>query len=76
MKTVPKAQPPRTKCHQKGVAKNGLVSEPMALSPSSHHDGADATPAMMRQEPTPVEDQDDRTDEAGQGRGLAHRTRG
>ncbi len=54
MNTVPKAQLPSTMCHQKGMAKKGLVFEPMALKSRAIATVPIVTPAMIRHEPTPV----------------------
>ena len=54
MKTVAKAQPPATMCHQKGMPISGLVAEPMALSTEAMATVPSVTPAIVRHEPTPV----------------------
>src|SRR5690554_5634785 len=48
--TIPKAKPPKTKCHQNGIANIGLVSEPMLLNSKLVAIIPTITPAIIRHE--------------------------
>jgi len=51
MNTVPNAQPPRTTCQANGMAKAGLVSDPMTLSRVAMPAVPTTTPSMVLQDP-------------------------